>query len=42
MKATSGSEEIARIRGSRSDAITGILGYAYGDEVIHRDNLVML
>jgi glutamate 5-kinase len=36
------SEEIARIRGNRSDAIAGILGYAYGDEVIHRDNLVLL
>lgn len=36
------SGEIERIRGLRSDRITGVLGYAYGDEVIHRDNLVML
>ncbi len=37
-----GSEEVGRIRGQRSDRITDVLGYAYGDEVIHRDNLVVL
>ena len=37
-----GSMEIARIRGLRSDRIAETLGYAYGDEVIHRDNLVVL
>jgi glutamate 5-kinase (EC 2.7.2.11) len=31
-----------RIRGLRSNRITGVPGYAYGDEVTHRDNLVML
>jgi len=36
------SEELDRIRGLRSDRIAETLGYAYGDEVIHRDNLVLL
>ena len=36
------SAEVLRIRGLRSDLITDTLGYAYGDEVIHRDNLVLL
>jgi glutamate 5-kinase len=37
-----GSEELLRIRGLRSDRIAETLGYAYGDEVIHRDNMVLL
>ncbi|MFN0147669.1 MAG: glutamate 5-kinase [Dehalococcoidia bacterium] len=37
-----GSDELSRIRGLRSDRISETLGYAYGDEVIHRDNLVLL
>lgn len=37
-----GSEELQRIRGLRSDRIGETLGYAYGDEVIHRDNMVLL
>ena len=37
-----GSAELERIRGLRSDRIAETLGYAYGDEVIHRDNLVLL
>jgi glutamate 5-kinase len=37
-----GSEELARIRGLKSDRIPEVLGYGYGDEVIHRDNLVLL
>ncbi len=36
------SEEVGRIRGQRSDRIPDLLGYSYGDEVIHRDNLVLL
>jgi len=36
------SDEIERIRGLHSDRISETLGYAYGDEVIHRDNLVLL
>ena len=36
------SEDIKRIAGVRSDMIEAILGYHYGDEVIHRDNLVLL
>lgn len=35
------SGEIARIRGRHSREIEDILGYRYGDEVIHRDNLVV-
>ena len=34
--------DIARIRGFRSDGITGILGYHYGQEVVHRNNLVLI
>jgi glutamate 5-kinase len=37
-----GSEEVQRIRGLRSDRIAEALGYSYGDEVIHRDNMVVL
>jgi glutamate 5-kinase len=36
------SEELDRIRGIRSDRITDVLGYAYGEEAIHRDNLILL
>jgi glutamate 5-kinase len=34
--------DVARIRGSHSGAISGVLGYHHGDEVIHRDNLVVV
>lgn len=34
--------EIDAIMGHKSGEIEGLLGYRYGDEVIHRDNLVML
>jgi glutamate 5-kinase len=33
--------ELLSIMGKRSSEIEGILGYKYGDEVIHRDNLVL-
>ncbi|MBA4179893.1 MAG: glutamate 5-kinase [Anaerolinea sp.] len=36
------SDELERIRGLRSDRIAETLGYAYGEEVIHRDNMVLL
>ena len=36
------SADVARIRGFRSNQITGILGYQYGQEVVHRNNLVLL
>lgn len=36
------AEEIRHIAGKRSDQIEAILGYAYGAEVVHRDNLVLL
>ena len=35
-------KELERIMGRKSGEIEGILGYRYGDEVIHRDNLVIL
>lgn len=35
-------EEIALILGHRSGEIEEILGFRYGDEIIHRDNLVLL
>ena len=36
------SRDILKIRRLRSDRIGQTLGYHYGDEVIHRDNLVLL
>ena len=36
------SEELAKIKGYKSDQIKTILGYKYYDEVVHRDNLVIL
>lgn len=36
------SADLERIRGLRSDRIAETLGYHYGEEVIHRDNLVLL
>jgi len=36
------SNEIRRLCGKRSALITEILGYSYGDAVIHRNNLVVL
>jgi glutamate 5-kinase len=37
-----GSEELALIRGLHSDRIAAILGHQYGDEVVHRNNMVVL
>jgi glutamate 5-kinase len=34
--------DVDRIRGKRSDQIMAILGYHYGDEVIHRTNMALL
>ena len=36
------SGESARLVGCKSSEIEGILGYHYGDVIIHRDNLVLL
>ncbi len=36
------SHDIARIRGFQSDGIVAILGYHYGQEVVHRNNLVLI
>ena len=36
------AEELKRIRGAKTTAIEGILGYKGLDEVIHRDNLAIL
>jgi glutamate 5-kinase len=35
-------EELSRIKGKRTSDIAAILGYKHHDEVIHRDNLVIL
>ena len=37
-----GASETDVIKGARSDRIRELLGYHYGDEVVHRDNLVVL
>jgi glutamate 5-kinase len=36
------SEDVEKIRGKRSSDIAAVLGYKYLDEVIHRDDLVVL
>ena len=36
------SVDVDRIKGVRSDRIAGVLGHEYGEEVIHRSNLVKL
>jgi glutamate 5-kinase len=36
------SEDIRRIAGQPTDAIRQVLGYSNGDEVIHRDDLVLI
>lgn len=37
-----GSADVERIRGRQSSAIEDLLGYSYGDHVIHRNDLVVL
>lgn len=37
-----GAADLDRIKGRRSGEITKILGYHFGDEVIHRNNVVLL
>ena len=36
------SADLSRIQGVHSDRIQGILGYHYGQEVVHRNNMVLL
>jgi glutamate 5-kinase len=36
------SADLKRVRGVKSDQIEGILGYQYGAEAVHRNNLVLL
>ena len=36
------STEMAQIKGARSNRIAEILGHQYGDEVVHRSNMVIL
>jgi glutamate 5-kinase len=36
------SADLLRIIGHRSDEIEKLLGFNYGDEVIHRNNMVVL
>lgn len=36
------STDVAAIRGTRSDRIAAILGHHYGEEVVHRNNMVIL
>lgn len=37
-----GSDEVEKIRGSHTNLIGKILGHQYGDEVVHRNNMVIL
>jgi glutamate 5-kinase len=34
--------DIAAIKGAHSEDISGLLGYEYGDELIHRNNMVLI
>ena len=36
------SQDLAKIRGRKSSEIVDILGYSYGDAVLHRNNLALL
>jgi glutamate 5-kinase len=36
------ADELKRILGQRSEAIETILGYFFGDEVVHRNNMVLM
>jgi len=36
------SQDLLRVLGQRSENIAELLGYDYGPEFIHRDNLVLL
>jgi len=36
------SSDLAIIGGKHSDNILGLLSYDYGDEVVHRNNMVIL
>ena len=36
------SHDLGKIAGVRSERIAEVLGYAFGDEAIHRNNLVVL
>lgn len=36
------ADEVERIKGRKTSEIEGVLGYKHSDEVIHRDNLVIL
>jgi len=36
------AREIERIKGQRTPGIAAVLGYSNGDEIIHRDNLILL
>ncbi len=36
------SEDLKRIKGKKTSEIEKVLGYKYSDEVIHRDNLVIV
>lgn len=40
--ASYGSDEIRKIVGAKSTSIESILGYKYGDEIIHRDDLAVI
>jgi len=36
------SADIAVIKGAHTEKITSLLGYDYGSEIVHRNNLVVL
>ena len=36
------SQEVAKIKGVRSDRISELLGHQFGDEVVHRNNMVVM
>ncbi len=36
-----GADEVQRILGKHSDQIAGVLGYEFGEEIVHRNNLAL-
>ena len=36
-----GAADLAKIRGAHSDRISKLLGHEYGDEAVHRNNMIV-
>jgi glutamate 5-kinase len=41
-RANYSAADLSRISGMRSDRIAAVLGYEFGEEAVHRNNLVLV